>query len=169
MPVPEFVRELREMIGQHPLWMPGVTAVVLDSEGRVLLGRRSDTGKWALITGILDPGEQPAAGTARECLEETGVEVVVERLTSVTVSPPLVHVNGDRAQYLELTFRCRAVGGEARVNDDESLEVGWFDLDELPEDVGPRQRQRLTHALSDKAEAWFVGADDESDAGGAPR
>ncbi|MFD9691906.1 hypothetical protein ACFWXO_39795, partial [Kitasatospora sp. NPDC059088] len=31
-----------------------------------------------------------------------------------------------------LTFRCRAVGGEARVNDDESLEVGWFGLDELP-------------------------------------
>ena len=34
---------------------------------------------------------------------------------------------------MDITFRCRAVGGEARVNDDESLEVGWFAVDALPE------------------------------------
>ena len=30
-------------------------------EGRILLGRRSDNGNWAPITGIVDPGEEPAA------------------------------------------------------------------------------------------------------------
>jgi 8-oxo-dGTP pyrophosphatase MutT (NUDIX family) len=155
MPIPEFVRELRSKVGQQPLWMSGVTAVVLDDRRRLLLGRRVDTGRWALITGILDPGEQPADAAARECLEETGVHAVPERLTSVTVSPPIVHANGDQAQYLELTFLCRAVGGEARVNDDESLEVGWFALDALPEELDERGRTRLRHALSGAAEAYF--------------
>ena len=155
MPIPEFVRELRTAVGQSPLWMSGVTAVVLDEDGRVLLGRRSDTGRWALITGIIDPGEQPADAAVRECEEETGVKVVPERLTGVSVSDPIVHVNGDRAQYLELTFLCRAVGGEARVNDDESLEVGWFARDALPGDLGASMLNRLGHALSGAPEAHF--------------
>jgi NADH pyrophosphatase NudC (nudix superfamily) len=32
-----------------------------------------------------------------------------------------------------LVIRCRFVSGEARVNDDESLDVGWFRQQDLPE------------------------------------
>jgi 8-oxo-dGTP pyrophosphatase MutT (NUDIX family) len=155
MAIPEFVRELRSFVGPLPLWLSGVTAVVVDDDGRVLLGRRADTGCWALITGIIDPGEQPADAAVRECFEETGVVAVPERLAMVDVSGPVVHANGDRAEYLQLTFRCRAVGGEARVNDDESLEVGWFHPDALPAGLTPSALKRLTCALGDTAEARF--------------
>ena len=69
MPTPEYILSLREKIGHDLLWLPGATAVVLH-EGRILLGRRSDNGNWAPITGIVDPGEEPAATAVRECLEE---------------------------------------------------------------------------------------------------
>lgn len=154
MAIPDFLRDLRSVVGNRPLWLSGVSAVVLDEEGRVLLGRRADTGRWSVISGILDPGEEPADAAVRECWEETGVEVVPERLTSVTVSPMLEYPNGDRSQYVELTFLCRAVGGEARVNDDESLEVGWFAPDALPA-LGESATRRLKHALSGNAEAHF--------------
>ena len=72
MPTPDFILRLREKIGHDLLWLPGVTAVVLDDRNRVLLGRRADNGRWTLITGILEPGEQPAVGVVREVLEETG-------------------------------------------------------------------------------------------------
>jgi 8-oxo-dGTP pyrophosphatase MutT (NUDIX family) len=156
MAMPPFISELRAMIGHHPLWMSGIIAVVLDDDGRLLLGRRADTGHWALISGILDPGEQPADCAIRECWEETGVHVKVERLTSVTVSKPIVHANGDNAQYLTLGFLCRAVGGEARVNDDESLEVGWFDMDALPEALPRSHAEVLRHATSGNPETHFV-------------
>ncbi|MEZ0093313.1 NUDIX domain-containing protein [Streptacidiphilus sp. EB129] len=156
MPIPEFVRELRAAIGPRPLWISGITAVVVDERGRLLLGRRSDTGRWALIAGIIDPGEQPADAAARECWEETAVRVVPERLTSLTVSTPRVHANGDQAQYLELTFLCRAEGGEARVNDDESLEVGWFELDALPAELDDSARYRIGCALSGRPETAFA-------------
>jgi hypothetical protein len=69
MPTPEFVLELRKKIGTRPLWLSGVTAVVLDEPGeRILLIRRADTGEWAPITGIIDPAEQPAVAAAREVL-----------------------------------------------------------------------------------------------------
>jgi 8-oxo-dGTP pyrophosphatase MutT (NUDIX family) len=146
VPVPEFVLRLREKIGHDLLWLPGVVMIVFDDEGRILLGRRTDTGRWALPSGILDPGEQPAAGAAREVLEETGVEVAVERLLSVEAWEPSVCPNGDQVQYLAMTYLCRAVDGQARVNDDESTEVGWFAVDELPQ-LPQRHAQCLQAAL----------------------
>ncbi|MCO1339904.1 ADP-ribose pyrophosphatase [Kocuria polaris] len=134
MPVPDFILRLRERIGTDPLWLSGVTAVVLRGDGRdeVLLVRRSDNGAWTPVTGIVDPGEHPARTAVREAAEETGVEVEVEALAWVSVTDPVVHVNGDRAQYLDHTFRCRFVSGEPYPADDESTAAGWFRLDDLP-------------------------------------
>ncbi|CAM5605587.1 NUDIX hydrolase [Streptomyces diastaticus] len=154
--IPAYVAELRSFVGpDHRLWLPGVNAVVLDEE-RVLLHRRSDTGDWSILSGILDPGEEPAAGVVREVAEETGIRVVVERLAGVTVSPPVVHTNGHRAQYLELVFACRPDGrGQvARAADDESLEVGWFLVDALPP-MRARTGELLRLGLEERERAWF--------------
>ncbi|MEU3338180.1 NUDIX domain-containing protein [Streptomyces sp. NPDC006668] len=153
MATPDFIRDLRSSIGHRLLWLPGVSAVVLDDEGRVLLNRRSDNGKWSLIGGIPEPGEQPAACAVREVHEETGVHCVVERVLVVQALKPITYDNGDVCQYMDISVRCRAVGGEARVNDDESLEVGWFEVDALPE-LNEFALHRIKQALSD-APTWF--------------
>lgn len=132
MPTPDFVLDLRRKIGHDLLWLPGVVGVVFDADGRVLLGQRSDNQKWSLISGMLEPGEQPAHGLAREVLEETGVPVEVESLIDVRADRPVEFPNGDNVQFLSLTFRCRAGSGTPYVGDDESLDVGWFHRDELP-------------------------------------
>ncbi|QTG79392.1 NUDIX hydrolase [Arthrobacter crystallopoietes] len=155
MPTPDFILQLREKIGQDLLWLPGATAVVLDDNNRVLLGRRADNGIWTLITGILEPGEQPAVGIVREVFEETGVVAEVEHLAEVFAGGPMEFVNGDQAQFLTLNFRCRYVSGEARVNDDESSEVGWFALDDLPE-LPDYHRARLRAAMRANGVPEFV-------------
>ncbi|MER5183822.1 NUDIX domain-containing protein [Streptomyces sp. NPDC002896] len=153
MATPDFIRTIRATAGQQLLWLPGVTAIVLDDEERVLLGRRSDTRKWSVIGGIPDPGEQPAACAVREVYEETAVRCVVERVVLVQALEPVTYANGDTCQYMDITFRCRAVGGEARVNDDESLEVGWFAVDALPE-LNEFGMLRIKQALAD-GPTWF--------------
>ncbi len=155
MPTPDFILALREKVGTDLLWLTGVTAVVRNDRGEVLLGRRADNGQWALVSGILEPGEQPAVGLAREIEEETGVVARIEALTSVWTLPQQGYPNGDRAQYLDLCFLARHVSGQARVNDDESLEVGWFAVDALPEPLMERARQRLERALAFDGTTWF--------------
>lgn len=132
MPVPDFLRKLRQHVGHDLLPLVGVTAVVLDDDGRVLLHRRSDDGRWATPGGILEPGEQPAQAVVREVREETGVKIAVERLVTVIGQEPHTYPNGDQAQFLDLAFRCRPVGGELRIDGDESLDVAWFAPDEMP-------------------------------------
>ena len=131
MPIPDFIVELRRHVGRAELWLPAVTAVVIRGND-VLLVKRSDTGEWSPVTGIVDPGEDPGVAARREVLEEAGVDVSVDRLAWVHALPTSTHVNGDVATYLDHTFACSYLGGEAHVGDDESLEVGWRPLDDLP-------------------------------------
>ena len=159
-PIPDFVVEIRRMIGDHPLWLPAVTAVVTRDDGHVLLVRRSDNGAWTPITGIVDPREQPAVAAARETLEETGVRVRVDRLASTGAHPEIRHGNGDRAAYLDLTFACTWLEGEARVGDDESTDVRWWPLDALPP-MAEVMLARIGAALSGEREARFVAPPDQ--------
>jgi 8-oxo-dGTP pyrophosphatase MutT (NUDIX family) len=145
MATPDFVLALREKIGTLPLWLSGVTAVVLRGD-EVLLVRRSDTGAWTPVTGIIDPGEEPAVAAARETLEEANVVASVDSLCWVRVTAPVVYENGDRSQYLDLIFRCTYISGDAFPADGENTEAAWFALDALPE-MSDDMRSRIESAV----------------------
>lgn len=153
MATPEFVLRLREHVGHELLWLTGVTVVMLRGD-TVLLVRRSDNGAWTPVTGIIDPGETVGSTARREALEETGVEVELERLVWVQTLPPNEYPNGDRSQYIDHVFRARYVSGEAHVADDESTEVGWFPLDALPP-MAATHRDRIAAALDPEAPCRF--------------
>ena len=61
----------------------------------MLLVQRTDNGWWTPVTGIVDPGEQPADAAVREVLEEAGVVAVAEHLAWINVLPPMEYENGD--------------------------------------------------------------------------
>ena len=156
MATPDFVLSLRERVGTAPLWLSGVTAVV-HRDDDVLLVRRSDTGAWTPVTGIVDPGEEPADAAVREVLEEADVQAVVQRLARVGVTEQITYGNGDRAQYLDVTFRLRWTSGEPFPADGENTEARWFPRGELPE-MSADMRERVEAALSDEPGARFTVA-----------
>jgi 8-oxo-dGTP pyrophosphatase MutT (NUDIX family) len=153
MATPDFVLALREKIGHAPLWLSGITAVVTHGDD-VLMVRRSDNGAWTPVTGIIDPGEQPATAAAREVLEEAGVVAVADRLSWVHTLPMLTYENGDQTEYLDLTFRMRYVSGDPYPADGENTEARWFPLAELP-DMSADMRMRIRYALDDVEAARF--------------
>jgi len=158
MPIPDFVASLRERVGRDLLWLPGVAAVVLrpgpDDVDEVLLVQRSDDFTWTVVTGILDPGEEPAVGAVREVLEETGVVAHAERLVWAHATPEIEYTNGDRSVFLSLCFRCRWMSGEPSPGDDESVAAAWFPLDSLPP-MSPSQRRRIDLAVANAPETVF--------------
>lgn len=154
MPTPEFIVQMRQKIGNDPLWLPGVKAVVIHG-GSVLLVRRADNGRWTLPAGILEPGEEPAVAAVREVFEETAVHCAITRLVGVATTDEALYPNGDRAQYLDIIMAGTYVGGEAQVNDDENLEVGWFGLDELP-DLPPKHARAIAWTLEPREAGHFI-------------
>lgn len=156
--VPVFVKELRRRVGHDLLLLPGVCGLVFDDSGRLLLGRRADTGTWALIGGIVEPGEEVADAVVREVQEETSVLVTPERITGVDTVAEVVYPNRDRVCFVVTTFWCSALSGSPTVNDDESLEVAYFPLDTLPP-LPPHQLRRVEVALRNDQRAAFRRAE----------
>ena len=159
MPTPPYILQLRRGQGHGLLLLPGVCGVVLRDDlepGRthLLLTRRTDTGRWALPAGIVEPGEQPATTLVRELLEETRVVAEVDRLAWLVTDPELVYPNGDRCQFITTVFRCTYVSGEAAVGDEESSAVAWFPTDALP-DLEPVQQRRIAAGLADDERCRF--------------
>lgn len=158
MPTPAYITELREVWGHRPLLLPGVSGVVLRGETgheQVLLVQRADNGRWSVPAGIVEPDEQPADCIAREIWEEARVRAVPERLVRVSADPPITYPNGDVCQFMSMSFRCRYVSGDGAVGDEESLAVGWFAVDELPE-LEPKELRRISDALADDPSCRFT-------------
>lgn len=130
---------------------PGVVRAGHEERGstslQILLVQRADSGAWTPVCGIVEPGERPDHTIVRESLEEAQVHVVVDRYLAVDVDDPLTYPNGDQCQFLNHVFSCRWVDGQARVGDDESSQVRWFDIDELPA-LSVRHRAAVELALA---------------------
>jgi ADP-ribose pyrophosphatase YjhB (NUDIX family) len=146
MPTPDFVLALREKIGHMPLWLTGVTAVVVRGD-ETLLVRRSDNGEWTPVTGIVDPGEHPAIAAAREVLEEANIVASVDVLAWTGITDMITYDNGDQTQYIDITFRASYVSGEPHPADGENTDARWFSLDALPP-MSDEMRGRVQHALA---------------------
>jgi ADP-ribose pyrophosphatase YjhB (NUDIX family) len=139
MPISDYLRSLRSQVGSRLLLLPGVSAVIRDDSGAVLLMHREDDGCWGLPAGGLEPGETPAEAIVREVYEETGLNVVPERILGVFGGRKFRHTypNGDEVEYTTVVFGCRVVGGELAPQDGEALDLRYFAPDEMPSLVAP--------------------------------
>ncbi|MFC4149790.1 NUDIX domain-containing protein [Micromonospora mangrovi] len=166
MALSPYIARMRARIGPELLLLPGVSGIVRDDAGRLLLVRRSDNGRWSLPAGVVDPGEQPADALLREIHEETGVQATIERVGGVATHP-VVYPNGDVCEYLNVWFRCRAVGGTPTADGDESLEVGWFAPDDLPA-LDDWARLRIDTTADADAPTWYARPGERHPALGQP-
>jgi len=134
MPASAYVRSLRDRIGGDYLLLPGVTAVVQDGD-RFLLVRQSDSGRWSLIGGGVEPGEEPRAALLREVREELGVDVEIAEIVGAYGGAALesVYPNGDHVGYVTIAYRCSLTSSSFSLEDDEVLDTRWVTLAGLGE------------------------------------
>ena len=137
-----------------------VRGAVVDDQERFLLMRERSDGRWSLPGGWADPGDSPAAAVVREVREETGYGAEVVELVAVWDRDAQGMLPRLPVSIYKMFFLCRLTG-EAREPDAlETLDVGWFGLDELPPlstgRVDVRQLERvLAHHRSPGTPAEF--------------
>ena len=87
-----------------------VDGAVFDSDGRLLLAQRADSGLWCMPGGASDVGESPSAGAVREVREETGLEVRANRVIGVFDNRSFDLPSIARHAYY-VVFECEVLGG----------------------------------------------------------
>jgi 8-oxo-dGTP pyrophosphatase MutT (NUDIX family) len=111
----------------------GARAVLRDEQGRVLLIRRSDNGRWALPAGTMELGQTLHDCAVREVFEETG-------LTAHRVTPFALYSGGHVTtsayghpyQHISLAVRVDEWSGELLRETDETTDAAFYGLDALP-------------------------------------
>jgi ADP-ribose pyrophosphatase YjhB (NUDIX family) len=111
----------------------GSSAVMADSDGRILLQRRSDSGNWALPGGVMDIGETLAESAIREVREETGFDVRIDRIVGIYSDPGHVFAydDGEVRQEFSICLACTIIDGSLSVSS-ESTAVTFFAPEEIP-------------------------------------
>lgn len=121
-----------------------VAGIVVRDDGRVLVIRRDDNGHWEAPGGVLELDESFEAGVRREVLEETGLEVTVERLTGVYKN--MTH------GIVALVYRCRPAAGNPRPTE-EAREIRWMTREEVQSAMSPAFGVRIMDAFGEAAQS----------------
>lgn len=111
-----------------------VNAIFLDSDGRILLGKRaahkSGGGQWGLPGGTQEKGEKYQETLIREMKEELGVDVVEYRYSNFFQCIVSEKVHFDHHAFVVTKWNGDIVNNEPNKCD----ELRWFGIDELPWD-----------------------------------
>ncbi len=127
-----------------PTWYFALV-VVRHGDRFLVVHERKHGQRWWLPGGRVEPGESLATAALRECLEESGVPVVLEGLLRLEHSPA-----SDTAR-VRAVFLARPLDDTPpkSVADEHSLEAAWLTLEEL-EALRARRELRGEGFLS-----WF--------------
>ena len=141
-----YVGQLRKIIGDRLLLVPGARIVIQDDQQRIQLQKRSDFKVWGLPGGMAEPGEDILSIIIREVEEETSLRVLDAKPFGFGSSPSLetiTYPNGDQTQHFVLDFFSRHFEGTAKIADDESFDIGWFPINQLPDEMLPNMRESI--------------------------
>ena len=112
----------------------GAFSIILDDRNRVLLCRRRDKDLWNLPGGRVERNESPWVAAIREAHEEINVDIVIEKLIGVYFK--------QEQEEIVFQFLARIEKGIPSESE-ESKEVSYFDMNALPENTAPRQKERI--------------------------
>jgi 8-oxo-dGTP diphosphatase len=129
--------------------MVGVCGVVFDGQGRVLLVRTEEAG-WELPGGRVEAGEDLLEALAREVREESGCSLdTVGRLFGVYMA----------VEASTVLFAFHGTSGTASpsvVDDEDSLEAAWFDVETALSKVShEREHRRLEDGLANMSDVVY--------------
>ena len=135
----EYLKNLRKLVGHMPILVCGASVIVENEDGEILLQLRKDNKCWGYPGGTVDINVVVELAAKRELLEETGIEAKSLELFGVFSGKELYHVypHGDEISNVDIVYICKDYSGEVRADFIESIDVRFFSIDNLPDNVSP--------------------------------
>ena len=129
----DYIKWIRGKVGHEKIIIVYAGGCIFNENGEVLLQKRADCNKWGFPGGAIELGETPEMAAKREVKEETGLEIEVQKLIGIYTDSDVIYPNGDKAHSICICYEMSVVGGELSCDENETLELKYFSLDNMPE------------------------------------
>jgi ADP-ribose pyrophosphatase YjhB (NUDIX family) len=141
----EYLKNLRKIVGTLPILVCGASVIVINAKGEILLQLRKDNHHWGYPGGSVDINERVEDAAKRELFEETGIIANTLELFGVFSGEELYYIypHGDEISNVDIVYLCKNFTGEIKADKTECLDVRFFALDEIPENISPPCRPAL--------------------------
>lgn len=151
----EFLRHLEEYPADG-MWracaaghITASTAVLDASRSRVLLTLHAKVKAWLQLGGHCEPGDATLAGAAlREATEESGIAGLRLLPEPVQLDRHAVRCHPQGSWHLDVQYAAIAPEGARYTVSDESDDLGWFPVTDLPEPTDDPVRRLVARAVS---------------------
>ncbi|SKC65941.1 NUDIX hydrolase [Krasilnikoviella flava] len=124
----------------RPDHLTASTVVLSADASRVLLTLHAKAGRWFQLGGHAEPGDGTLLAAARrEVVEESGLDVALDPVPVHLDEHAVPFCGSDGvAHHLDVRFVAVAPDGARHAVSDESLDVRWWPVDDLPNpDLAP--------------------------------
>lgn len=133
-------------MGQPGIDFPGLgVGLAILRDGKLLLCKRMkapEAGHWNIVGGKVDHMERAEIAARREAEEETGLSIGPIRYLGLTEQL----IEADRQHWISLLYVTDDTTGDPQLTEPDKLaEIGWFDLDDLPQPLSVFTQTVLTY------------------------
>jgi 8-oxo-dGTP pyrophosphatase MutT (NUDIX family) len=138
----DYIASMRRLVGSIPLQQCGASVILINADGELLLQKRRDNECWGFHGGGIELNESAEEAAKRELLEETGLNATHLELFGVFSGPELhyIYPNGDEVSNIDIVYLCRDYSGVMKAQSNEVIELRFFPLEGIPENISPPQR-----------------------------
>ena len=128
-----YIAEMRRLVGHRTIMQCAASIIVVDEQGRLLLGRRTDNHLWGYSGGSVEIDEHVEDCARRELQEEMGLIADDIEFFCINSGPEThyIYPNGDEVSNVEIIYLCRKYHGNIRPQETEIEELRFFDLKEI--------------------------------------
>ena len=149
-----YIKEMRKYVGHAPIMSCGCGVIIENADGEILLQKRQDNGRWAIIGGSMEMGESFEEAVRRETKEESGLSLGKLELFKLLSGRELIieYPNGDVTFGPGIVFITKEFEGEIVNNPEEVMEHRFFKHTELPADLNKFDSDIILEWASRKTE-----------------
>ena len=137
--MPNYIEDLRKIIGTRPIIMCGANVIILDKNNRILLHHRIDNDMWGLPGGAMELKESLEETAIREVKEEVGILCKGLDIFNIYSGEKLYYKypDGNEVYNVTATYICKDFEGEIVVDKSEGKDARFFEIDNIPKKISP--------------------------------